>query len=92
MPIGFDLLRNGTDIHDSHLSSSIKMSVPGMAHFAEQGTRNRCGKCKFFDLNKSKPKAKQPCSKYKQLMGKSDTVDRKIPHDTRACKYYEARS
>ena len=71
--------------------SGIRRSHAGMAHFAGTGPKGAiCKECAFFCFDKESPRKEQPCRKYSE-MASGKKVKGKIPYNTAACKYYEAR-
>jgi hypothetical protein len=69
------------------LDERARLTVPGMADWAEPNSRMRCGDCEFWrDAGDKKPsKVTRRCQKFTALMG--GILGPRIPHNTRACKY-----
>jgi hypothetical protein len=67
------------------LEEKTRVTVPGMAHWAEPTSNKRCGECEFWrdELNR---KTARRCEKFSQLM--HGIRGSRIPRDTKACKYF----
>jgi hypothetical protein len=82
--------------HLTHTTKKQEVTVPGMAHFAGTGPRNKCcGSCQFFGYwkrvinqagNLVTSKRATGCGKFHALTGKHGPA---INKSLSACKYFE---
>jgi hypothetical protein len=77
---------------DADLAHKIKSTVPGMAHWAGSGPAGaKCGGCAWFKSVTRGLGASTRCEKYSRMMD-GRVGAKKLPPDTPACKYFEAKS
>jgi hypothetical protein len=74
---------------DSKLGEQARLTMPGMAHWAEPDSRKTCSDCEHWHnaAGEKENKVARRCLKYAALMG--GIFGPRIPHDTHACKYFE---
>ena len=73
---------------DPELEAKTRITVPGMAHWAESDSGQTCGGCEHWHnaIDEKENKVARRCLKYTALMG--GVFGPRIPCDTKACKYF----
>lgn len=76
---------------DPELERRVSATTPGMAYWAGTGpAAATCAACSFLvSLNRGVGTSTR-CAKYAQMMN-GKYGPKKLPPDTRACKYFEAK-
>jgi hypothetical protein len=70
---------------NTELEAKTRVTVPGMAHWAEPTSNKKCGECEFW-LDELNRKTARRCEKFSALM--SGARGPRVPCDTKACRYF----